>query len=111
MTGGRVVVLGEIGLNVGAGMSGGDLYVLDPEGRLPLRLNTELVVAERAAPDSLRELVELHLHHTGSPRAAAVLERWDEHLNAFWHVAPRSDVSAQDETSEEPLQAQSSPSQ
>ena len=39
MTGGTVVVLGEIGRNVGAGMSGGELYVYDPPARLPLRLN------------------------------------------------------------------------
>jgi glutamate synthase (NADPH/NADH) large chain len=34
MTGGTVVVLGEVGLNAAAGMTGGKLYVLDPEGRL-----------------------------------------------------------------------------
>jgi glutamate synthase domain-containing protein 3 len=93
MTGGAVVVLGEIGLNVGAGMSGGELYVLDPDGRLPLRLNTELVVAERTGTPRLRELLELHLRHTGSRRAAAVLERWDEVASAFWRVVPRTDVA------------------
>src|SRR5439155_571948 len=67
MTGGAVVVLGEIGLNVAAGMSGGELYVLDPVGRLPLRLNTEFVVAERTAGPHLRQLLELHVRHTGSP--------------------------------------------
>ena len=104
MTGGAVVVLGEIGLNVAAGMSGGELYVLDPSGRLPLRLNTELVVAERTAGAHLRELLELHLRHTGSPRAGAVLERWQENVGAFWRVVPREDVFTHEPVTED-LQA------
>jgi glutamate synthase (ferredoxin) len=60
---------------------------------LPIRLNTQLVVAERSSPPYLRELLELHLRHTGSPRASAVLERWDEHVCAFWRVVPREDVA------------------
>src|SRR5262249_25875181 len=39
MTSGTVVVLGGFGRNVGAGMSGGELYVHDPEDVLDLRLN------------------------------------------------------------------------
>ena len=56
MTSGTVVVLGSFGRNVGAGMSGGEIYVHDPEGVLPLRLNGDLVTAVfgqrrgRAAP-------------------------------------------------------------
>ncbi len=97
MTGGVVVALGEVGLNVAAGMSGGELYVFDPDARLPLRLNTQLVVAERTAGPELRELLEVHLRHTGSPRAAAVLERWDETAGWFWRVVPRTDVAAREE--------------
>ena len=94
MTGGTVVVLGEVGLNVAAGMTGGELYVLDAVGHLPLRLNTGLVVAERSAGDGLRTLAEDHLRHTGSPRAAALLEHWDEHAPHFWRVVPRSEDGA-----------------
>ena len=90
MTGGRVVVLGEVGLNAGAGMSGGELYVLDAAGRLPLRLNTQLVVAERYAGEELRALLEAHVHHTRSGRALAILERWHEAEQLFWRVIPRT---------------------
>ena len=90
MTGGRVVVLGEVGLNAGAGMSGGELYVLDAAGRLPLRLNTQLVVAERYAGDELRALLEAHVRHTGSARAVAILERWHDAEQLFWRVLPRT---------------------
>jgi glutamate synthase domain-containing protein 3 len=93
MTGGTVVVLGDIGLNVGAGMTGGELYVYDVTGRLPLRLNTQLVVANRGAGEALRGLLELHVRHTGSTTAAEMLERWDEIASLFWYVVPRTDVA------------------
>jgi glutamate synthase (ferredoxin) len=94
MTGGTVVVLGDVGLNVGAGMTGGELYVCDVAGRLPLRLNGQLVVAERGAPESVRALIEHHLRHTGSPRAADLLERWDEVASSFWRIVPRTEPAA-----------------
>ena len=95
MTGGTVVVLGEIGLNVGAGMTGGELYVHDVHGRLPLRLNTQLVVAERGAGDELRTLLEQHLRHTGSRIAANLLERWPAAPDEFWRVAPRAEIATE----------------
>jgi glutamate synthase (ferredoxin) len=101
MTAGRVVVLGDAGLNFGAGMSGGVAYVFDPDGRLPLRLNAELVAAERGAPTELRELLEAHVRHTGSPRAAQVLADWDHAQHVFWHVAPR--VSEHSERGSDPV--------
>jgi glutamate synthase domain-containing protein 3 len=66
-----------------------------------LRLNTQLVVAERTAGPALCELMEVHLRHTGSPRAAAVLERWDEAASWFWRVVPREDVAAREEAGED----------
>jgi glutamate synthase domain-containing protein 3 len=94
MTAGCIVVLGDTGLNFGAGMSGGVAYVLDPPGRLPLRLNSQLVTAERAAPDDLRELLERHVRHTGSLRASTVLDAWSRAAHEFWRVAPRERVAA-----------------
>ena len=90
MTAGRVVVLGPVGLNFGAGMSGGVAYVLDAAGTLPLCLNGQLVIAERTAPDELRELVERHLRHTGSARADELLADWKSAASAFWCVTPRA---------------------
>jgi glutamate synthase (ferredoxin) len=98
MTGGTVVVLGAIGLNAAAGMTGGALYVLDPAARLPLHLNTELVLAERAAGEELHALLERHLRHTGSARAAALLERWRKDAPLFWRIAPRTAAAADPES-------------
>jgi glutamate synthase (ferredoxin) len=89
MTGGTVVVLGHVGLNVAAGMTGGELYVLDGAARLPLRLNTGLVVAERTGGEDLRGLLERHVRHTGSARAARLLEHLEESARLFWRVVPR----------------------
>jgi glutamate synthase (ferredoxin) len=90
MTAGRVVVLGPVGLNFAAGMSGGLAYVFDPAGTLPLHLNGDLAVAERGSSDELRDLVERHLRHTGSPLAAKLLADWQCAAAAFWCVTPRS---------------------
>jgi glutamate synthase (ferredoxin) len=90
MTAGQVVVLGPVGLNFAAGMSGGVAYVLDPAGTLPLHLNGDLAVAARGTSDELRDLVERHLRHTGSPRAARLLGDWSSAAAAFWCVTPRS---------------------
>jgi glutamate synthase (ferredoxin) len=95
MTNGTVVVLGPVGRNFGAGMSGGDAYVYDSAGELPLRLNDDLVVIGRVGGDSeLRRLVERHARYTGSELAAALLSDWETAVPEFWHVRTRSDVAA-----------------
>jgi glutamate synthase (ferredoxin) len=101
MTGGTVVVLGDVGLNVAAGMTGGELYVLDGAACLPLRLNTGLVVAERAGGEDLRSLLQRHVRHTGSTRAATLLERWEESAPLFWRVVPRTEAAAPEEGAEQ----------
>jgi glutamate synthase domain-containing protein 3 len=94
MTAGTVVVLGDIGLNFGAGMTGGDAYVLDRDDALDERLGDGLVLVDPDAGQlaELRELVERHLRHTESPRAAELLERWDDEARSFRRVAPAADV-------------------
>ncbi len=94
MTSGTVVVLGEVGRNFGAGMSGGDAYVFDPGGELPLRLNDDLVGLTRVRSDvELHRLVERHLRYTGSELAAALLDVWETAVAEFWHVVPRAEVA------------------
>jgi glutamate synthase domain-containing protein 2/glutamate synthase domain-containing protein 1/glutamate synthase domain-containing protein 3 len=89
MTGGAVAVLGSIGRNVGAGMTGGVLYVWDPEGRAPAFFSASAPPAQRlAAADAagLRAMLEEHLAETGSVRAADLLARWDDATAEFWVV-------------------------
>ena len=107
MTGGTVVILGEHGLNLGAGMSGGLVYVYDPVGRLELRLNEQLVTAERLlepAPEELRTLLERHARYTGSPRAGQLLEHWEAEAASFWRIAPRADTAVRQSAAEGSLE-------
>ncbi|MBD1824957.1 glutamate synthase large subunit [Cyanobacteria bacterium FACHB-DQ100] len=95
MTGGVVVVLGRAGRNVGAGMTGGLAYFLDEDGSFQAKVNPEIVKTQRiAAPAGerqLKELLEAHVEHTGSPKAKAILENWSEFLPKFWQVVPPSE--------------------
>jgi glutamate synthase (ferredoxin) len=97
MTAGTVVVLGEIGLNFGAGMTGGNAFVFDPHGRLGDRLNHDLVAAREPTVeflDAIRILLERHVRYTGSRRAREVLEAWSSRATSFVHVAPRLEAAA-----------------
>jgi glutamate synthase (NADPH/NADH) large chain/glutamate synthase (ferredoxin) len=91
MTGGRVVVLGPTGLNFAAGMSGGVAYVLDVDGELRSRCNTELVGFDELGADDaaeLRDLIAEHAARTGSETAAELLEGWPAQLERFVKVMP-----------------------
>jgi glutamate synthase (NADPH/NADH) large chain len=92
MTGGRIVVLGMTGVNFGAGMSGGIAYVLDEDRTFDNRCNLEMVdlelVVSRRDVAELRGLIEKHLAFTGSAKARAVLDNWDDYLPFFVKVFP-----------------------
>ncbi|MGF1570578.1 MAG: glutamate synthase-related protein [Nodosilinea sp.] len=95
MTGGVVVVLGHVGRNVGAGMTGGLAYFLDEAGTFPIRVNPEIVKVQRvitpAGEAQLKGLIEAHAAHTGSPRAQKILAHWGDYLPQFWQVVPPSE--------------------
>lgn len=92
MTGGRVVILGAVGRNFAAGMSGGIAYVFDPADRLLANINLELVEIEEleqaADIEELKSLVERHRLLTGSELADSVLQNWGSHLACFKKVIP-----------------------
>jgi glutamate synthase (NADPH) large chain len=87
------VILGPVGFNFAAGMTGGMAYVHDPEGRLPIMLNPESVELRRVGSaywaGALKALVEEHARETGSPVAEALLRDWDRRLAEFWQVIPK----------------------
>ncbi|HET6986595.1 MAG TPA: glutamate synthase large subunit, partial [Kribbella sp.] len=89
MTGGRVVVLGAVGRNFAAGMSGGVAHVLDLDDTL---VNPELVDLHPATEEEselLQDLVRRHHEETGSERAAKLLADWPEAAGRFTTVMPR----------------------
>jgi glutamate synthase (NADPH/NADH) large chain len=92
MTQGEVVVLGATGFNVGAGMTGGVLYVLDGEGRLDGHLNksyVKTVVLEEQDKERIKSLVKAHAAYTESPRAKEVLADFTNSVNSVKKVVPK----------------------
>jgi glutamate synthase (NADPH/NADH) large chain len=90
MTGGTVVVLGQIGRNFAAGMSGGVAYVWDPEGKLEDSVSSGAAVALDPVEDDgdLQALVQRHFELTGSKRAEALLADWRNARKQFVLVVP-----------------------
>ncbi|MBN2616131.1 MAG: glutamate synthase large subunit [Bacteroidales bacterium] len=92
MTGGTVVVLGKIGRNFAAGMSGGIAYVLDEAGDFDYFCNRGLVdlvpVEDRADINELQQLIHKHWLNTQSLLATKILTRWEEYLPRFVKVIP-----------------------
>ena len=100
MTGGIVTILGETGVNFGAGMTGGFAYVLDEKGALTARANPELVevlsLEGRAVlQEHLRGIIDAHFQETGSARAEQILTAFDEYfVGLFKLIKPKtSDVA------------------
>jgi glutamate synthase domain-containing protein 3 len=93
MTGGRAVILGSIGRNFGAGMSGGVAYLWDEDERSRSRINLGMVdLEEMSDPEDMAELkalIEEHAQLTGSKRAQRILDSWEQQLGRFIKVMPR----------------------
>lgn len=93
MTGGTVVILGQTGKNLAAGMSGGVAYVYDPNHDLYMRLNKQLVntyeVTGKADKEVLEELLNKHFTYTDSDVAKKILSNLDEELSNFKKIVPK----------------------
>jgi glutamate synthase (NADPH/NADH) large chain len=91
------VILGPVGSNFGAGMTGGMAFILDTDGQFERRANAESIVWQRL--DSahweavLKELVEDHAQATGSKWSNEVLADWDRWRGQFWQVCPKEMLS------------------
>ena len=95
MTGGQVVVLGEVGSNFGAGMTGGFSYVLDENKSFFDKCNRELINLDRVLNETmdphrqnLKLLIAEHYENTKSIKAKEILEDFERYLPNFWLVSP-----------------------
>jgi glutamate synthase (NADPH/NADH) large chain/glutamate synthase (ferredoxin) len=94
MTGGRVVVLGSVGKNFAAGMSGGIAYVYcDNLEKFQNLCNRELVdldvLEEKQEGEEIYKLVQNHYQYTGSTKALYILNHWNESLSKWVKVIPK----------------------
>ncbi|AFY43276.1 glutamate synthase-related protein [Nostoc sp. PCC 7107] len=98
MTGGVIVVLGNVGRNVAAGMTGGLAYFLDEDGSFPELVNRENVKIQRvlteAGQKQLQDLIRTHAELTGSPKAQIILQNWQGFVSKFWQLVPPSEADS-----------------
>ena len=96
MTGGTAVILGTVGDNFGAGMTGGMAYVYDPHGDFEPHVNDETVIYQRVQSahweGELKALIAEHVKETGSAFAESLLDTWEAALPHFWQVCPKEMV-------------------
>ena len=97
MTGGNAVILGPVGDNFGAGMTGGMAFVYDTDGAFERRINADTVVYQRIASryweGVARDLVAEHFHATQSAFAERLLADWELELDRFWQICPKEMLS------------------
>lgn len=97
MTEGVVLILGPIGRNFGAGMTGGVSYFFGEREKVELFLNEKSVVCQELTNEDeerVRELSKRHLKLTNSSKAAGILENWSECRSQFFKVLPRAAAEA-----------------
>ncbi len=97
MTGGMVAVLGRVGMNFGAGMTGGLAWVYDADGSFVRdgRYHPEFLAPEgfgsvdHESQESLRALIERHVEQSESGLARTMLANWPESAAAFVRLTPK----------------------
>ncbi|WP_299607334.1 glutamate synthase large subunit [uncultured Aquimarina sp.] len=107
MTGGVAVILGEVGRNFGAGMSGGIAYIYDDKKTFEAHCNKEALNLDPVViPEDVKELkdlIESHYNATLSPLAQRILENWESELPKFIKIFPEEYKQALKRLEEEKL--------
>ncbi len=100
MTGGNAVILGAVGNNFGAGMTGGMAFILDLDRNFEKHANPESLVWQRLDSDyweeHLKSLIEAHHRTTDSNWSETILRDWDRWRTRFWQVCPKEMVNRLD---------------
>jgi glutamate synthase (NADPH/NADH) large chain len=97
MTNGTVAILGPVGDNFGAGMTGGMAYVYDTDGSFQQNVNADTVVFHRIQSPHwervLKDLVIEHWRETQSHYAERLIVDWDREVRRFWQVVPKEMIA------------------
>ena len=93
MTGGTVIILGEVGDNFAAGMTGGMAFVYDPTKEFEKRVNPETVVWQTIETEYwinfLKLLIKEHYDETNSNFSKKIFQNFDEEIKNFIQVCPK----------------------
>jgi glutamate synthase (NADPH) large chain len=93
MTGGTVVVLGDVGDNFGAGMTGGMAFVYNINNEFDKKANPESIIWQ--TPETkywinyLKELVKEHYLETNSNLSKKIIENFDQEISNFIQICPK----------------------
>ncbi len=91
MTGGRIIVLGAVGRNFAAGMSGGIAYIYDEFQSFEEKCNLDMVELEKIKEDdkvAIYHLLSNHFKYTKSRKAKIILSDFKNELKKFIRVMP-----------------------
>ena len=93
MTGGTVVILGDVGDNFAAGMTGGMAFIYDKSRELEKKINPDSVVWQSVETDYwsnfLMKLVKEHSEETGSEISKQIVNNFTEEVKNFVQVCPK----------------------
>ena len=92
MTGGIAIILGEVGRNFGAGMSGGIAYIYDKNNTFKKMYNSSMIdleVVDDISEQQLQSYIEKHSKFTKSKIAKHILTNWDKEIKYFIKVMPQ----------------------
>ena len=93
MTGGNVVILGDVGDNFGAGMTGGMAFIYDENGKFETKVNPESVVWQRLETKYwktfLKDLINEHFRETNSNTSKNIINNFENELAKFYQVCPK----------------------
>jgi len=97
MTNGTVVILGGVARNVGAGMTGGVLYLREDQVH---QVNDEYLTPlelDKKSEKDLHTILEQYHKETGSKKAAQILDEWDRHKRSFIKLLPKGVLAKREE--------------
>ena len=106
MTGGIVVILGSMGRNFAAGMSGGTAYIYKDSSFDQRNFNMNMIEFETMEIfdfEILKNLIENHYSNTNSKVAEDIIKKWNKRKNMFIKIMPTEYKEALDRISKEKI--------
>ena len=95
MPGGKVVILGSTGRNIGAGMTGGIAFIIDENNDLSNKVNKEIVsihqITSSKQENIILEIIREYRAKTNSLKAAKIIENWSYYKSTFKLIVPPSE--------------------
>ena len=93
MTGGNVIILGEVGDNFAAGMTGGMAFIYDEKMEFEKKVNSETVIYQRVETEYwsrfLKDIIKKHFEETKSKLAEKIINEFEVEKNYFYQVCPK----------------------